>query len=136
MTQNVTVEDMGPQKALVLDFLKTMEARDLEKARTMISSDFVMEFPGSGKMTRFEDLIAWAKDRYQFVTKTIEDVSTAAKEDGDVVVYCHGMLAGRWKNDVLFENVRFIDRFVVRDGLIVQQDVWNDLALHTPDNNK
>lgn len=136
MTQSVTVEDVGPQKALVLDFLKTMEARDLEKARTMIASDFVMEFPGSGQMNSFEELIAWAKDRYQFVTKTIEEVSAAANENGDVVVFCHGMLAGRWKNDVLFENVRFIDRFVIRDGLIVQQDVWNDLALHTPDNNK
>lgn len=136
MSENLTDKDMAAQKAFVVEFLKTMEARDLEKARTMIASGFVMEFPGSGKMNRFEELIAWGKDRYQFVTKTIKDVSASVKENGDVVIYCHGMLAGRWINDVPFENIRFIDRFVLRDGLIVQQDVWNDLALHTPDNHK
>jgi len=27
-----------------------------------------------------------------------------------------------------FEGIRFIDRFEIQDGLIVKQDVWNDMG--------
>ncbi|NVK18458.1 MAG: nuclear transport factor 2 family protein [Methylocystaceae bacterium] len=127
---------VDPSKAidhekLVLDFLQAMEQRDLDLAGKMISDDFVMEFPGSGKMNSFDELIDWAKARYQYVRKNMEDVSVALKGDGHAIVYCHGTLFGRWLDETDFENVRFIDRFEIRDGLIVQQDVWNDLALYT-----
>jgi len=39
-----------------------------------------------------------------------------------------GTLYGEWSDGTPFEGNRYIDRFVVRDGLIVSQDVWNDSA--------
>jgi hypothetical protein len=44
------------------------------------------------------------------------------------IVYVIGTLYGVNRQGVSFSNVRFIDRFVLRNGLIYQQDVWNDLA--------
>jgi hypothetical protein len=48
------------------------------------------------------------------------------------VVYCHGTLEGCWLDGTAFSGVRFIDRFLVQGGLLVSQDVWNDLAEHRP----
>ena len=47
--------------------------------------------------------------------------------DGQVV-YVMGTLQGINRYGVSFSDVRYIDRFVLKDGLIIQQDVWNDLA--------
>ena len=29
-----------------------------------------------------------------------------------------------------YQNIRYVDRFTVRDGKIVDQMVWNDMAEH------
>ena len=36
--------------------------------------------------------------------------------------------AGEWPDGTAFEGIRFIDRFVVVDGKITDQRVWNDLG--------
>jgi hypothetical protein len=41
-------------------------------------------------------------------------------------------LEGVWPDGSVFAGVRFIDRFVLVDGLIQQQDVWNDPAEARP----
>ena len=51
-----------------------------------------------------------------------------APGDGDTVVYNTGTLYGEWPDGTPFEGNRYVDRFVVRDGMIVQMDVWNDSA--------
>jgi len=43
-------------------------------------------------------------------------------------VFCSGTLNGVWLDGNAFGGVRFIDRFDVSQGLIRQQDVWNDLG--------
>jgi len=45
------------------------------------------------------------------------------------VVYNYGDLRGEWADGTPFSGIRYIDRFVVRDGRIVDQKVWNDLAI-------
>ena len=35
---------------------------------------------------------------------------------------------GEWPDGTPFEGNRYVDRFVVRAGKIVQMDVWNDSA--------
>ncbi|MGB1877264.1 MAG: hypothetical protein ACPHGY_10195, partial [Rhodospirillaceae bacterium] len=50
-------------------------------------------------------------------------------QDGDeTVVYSTGMLNGEALDGSAISEVRYIDRFVFRDGLMVDQQVWNDLA--------
>lgn len=115
------------QAALVEDFLHAMEARDLERARTLVAENFSMTFPGSHTMTELDELVAWAQTRYRHVTKLIRSVTTAYESDHAVVVV-DGTLSGEWLDGTSFELVRFIDRFEVRRGKLIRQDVWNDLA--------
>jgi hypothetical protein len=46
----------------------------------------------------------------------------------ETIVYSLGTLYGEWPDGEPFEGNRYVDRFVVRDGLIVKMDVWNDSA--------
>ncbi len=111
----------------VKEYLRAMEERDLELAKKYLAPDFKMTFPGGRTMTSLEDLVAWSKGRYTSVTKTFEDFDVF--EDGeDTVVYSTGMLNGEALDGSPISEVRFIDRFVFREGLIVDQQVWNDLA--------
>jgi len=44
------------------------------------------------------------------------------------VVYSLGTLYGAWPDGTAFEGNRYVDRYVVRHGLISRMDVWNDSA--------
>lgn len=116
---------------VVRNFLEAMEARDIARAASFVDERFVMEFPGSGEMHRLEELVAWAADRYRFVRKRIAAVETC-DGNGVTAVFCHGELDGEWPDGTPFAGVRFIDRFELRHGRIVRQQVWNDLALARP----
>ncbi|WP_445158405.1 nuclear transport factor 2 family protein [Halomonas sp. E14] len=124
-----TSEALGTApEAIVREFLQAMEARDLARARGLLDDDFRMTFPGSGEMTRLEELVAWASHRYRDVRKRIAGVDTF-DEGGRATVVCHGELEGEWPEGTPFSGVRFIDRFELRHGRILRQQVWNDLAL-------
>jgi len=111
----------------VQEFLRVMEERDLVRANQFLAPGFRMTFPGGRTMTSLEELVTWSKGRYKSVTKTFEDFDVF--EDGnDTVVYSTGMLNGEALDGSPISEVRFIDRFVFREGLIVDQQVWNDLA--------
>src|SRR6056297_2944660 len=112
---------------IVVDFLKALEARDLPKAQSFLAPDAAMTFPGGARFTRLDDLIAWAKPRYRFVTKTVDRIDVAGSDEGPVV-YCFGTLAGEWPDGTAFSGIRYIDRFLLQDGLIREQDVWNDMG--------
>ena len=43
-------------------------------------------------------------------------------------MYSLGYLYGEWPDGTPFDHNRYVDRFVVRDGLITETDVWNDSA--------
>lgn len=108
-------------------FLHTMEVRDLYASQAAIASEFRMVFPGAAKYTRLEDLVGGAKKRYRWVAKRIEGVDSTAS-GGDAVVWVRGTLYGENVDGVAFQDIRFTDRFELKDGLLVSQDVWNDLA--------
>ncbi len=118
-------------KKLVLDFLAAMEERDLDAARALLGPGFKMVFPGPKNMTGLGELVDWAAGRYRFVRKTHDGIE--AFQDGQrTVVYVRGLLSGEWPDGEAFEGIRYIDRFEIADGLIVRQDVWNDLAEARP----
>lgn len=124
MTESTTYRQA---RDVALDFLRTLEARDLAKASAMLSPGARMVFPGGAEFSSLEALVGWAKDRYRHVGKRFERVDEMAAEDGRIVV-CRGTLYGVWPDGGTFEGIRFIDWFLIRDGLIVEQHVWNDLA--------
>lgn len=114
-------------ETVVRDFLDAMAARDLEGARRFLGEGFSMTFPGGNRFDQLEDLVAWASTRYRRVGKVYEGFDVAPGADG-VSVICFGTLEGEWLDGLLFSGIRFVDRFMVRDGRIVDQQVWNDLA--------
>lgn len=111
----------------VRDFLRAMEARDLDRAAEFLAEGFEMTFPGGVRMTRLEELIAWSKPRYARITKTYTGFDTAMTE-GEPVVICRGTLAGAWPDGTAFEGIRFVDRFALRAGKLWRQEVWNDMG--------
>lgn len=113
---------------IVRAYLAAMEARDLDSARAMLGSGFTMTFPGTEPMTELDELIAWSKPRYAFVTKTYEGFDALQSAGDAAIVYCRGHLQGEYHDGTGFDGIRFIDRFEVTGGKITKQEVWNDMA--------
>ena len=114
---------MNKAEQVVREYLAAMERRDLAGAKTMLAPGFCMMFPGGRRFDTLEALVEWARTRYRSARKTYERFDAA----GDVV-YCFGTLYGEWLDGTPYSGIRFIDRFTVRDGKLVDQQVWNDLA--------
>jgi len=112
--------------AIARNYLEAMEARDLARAQTFVSPRAVFVFPGGVERQDLAAIVAGSATRYQFVGKHVEGYEAAEAADGLVSVYVRGTLHGRWLDGSSFDGIRFIDRFEVRGGLIVRQDVWND----------
>lgn len=117
-----------PADQIVHSYLSAMEARDLNTAKSFLADSFIMTFPGGASFSQLEDLVTWSKDRYRFVKKTFHSTSTSYGVN-TISVTCTGVLHGEWPNGEVFEGVRFIDLFQIKNGKLIQQEVWNDLAL-------
>ena len=113
-------------------FIQCLEARDLEGADALRASGCVFEFPGPNRFASVRDQVAWSRDRYRSVRKTIHRCDQASVADGAIVTMI-GTLAGAWPDGTAFAGIRFIDRFHIQGGRIQSLMVWNDLALHRPD---
>ena len=113
---------MSPEKT-VRAYLDAMERRDLGAAKSFLAPGFFMVFPGNKRFDALEQLVESAKGRYRSARKTYERYETA----GDAV-YCYGTLHGELLDGSPYSGIRFIDRFTVRDGKLVDQNVWNDMA--------
>ena len=113
---------MSPEKT-VRAYLDAMERRDLAAAKTFLAPGFFMVFPGNKRFDALEQLVESAKGRYRSARKTYERYETA----GDAV-YCYGTLHGELLDGAPYSGIRFIDRFTVRGGKLVDQNVWNDMA--------
>lgn len=113
------------------DYLEAMERRDLEGASAFLAEGFAMTFPGGATFSRPEELMEWATGRYRSIAKTYERFDEAPCAEG-AVVYCFGTLSGEWPDGTAFSGIRFIDRFTVAEGKLIDQRVWNDLAETRP----
>ncbi|MGH1361712.1 MAG: nuclear transport factor 2 family protein [Burkholderiaceae bacterium] len=124
--------DASDPQAIVRAFLDAMGARELEQAKSMLAPHFWMEFPGPVRFTELEALIEWSKPRYRSIGKTYDRFESVPQngqtENGPTVVWCVGRLHGQWPDGHPFSGIRFVDRFTVEHGKLVDQTVWNDLA--------
>ena len=113
---------MSPEQT-VREYLGAMERRDLAKAKSFLAPGFHMLFPGGKRFDTLEQLVESAKGRYRSAKKTYEKF-----DDSGNTVYCFGTLYGELLDGTPYSGIRFIDRFTVRDGKLVDQMVWNDMA--------
>jgi len=124
--------------ALVDEFLRIIMIPDPVAARRFTASDMRIRFTGGRKMSQPADCTAFNASRYKWVKKRIERtetvVTTAVTTAGvplqadETVVYSIGTLYGEWPDGTPFEGNRYVDRYVVKGGLITDMDVWNDSA--------
>jgi len=112
---------------VVRDYLAAMEARNMNLAQTYLADSFSMTFPGKQQFNTLDQLIEWAKTRYKSVSKKFDNIDVTGSDEG-AVVYCSGELCGQWLDGSEVSSIRFIDRFVLVDGKIVKQEVWNDIG--------
>jgi hypothetical protein len=112
---------------VIKNYLNAMEERDLLAAQTVLSKNIIMYFPGNKIFYNLEEVIEWTKSRYNWTKKNYDRFDPLIIED-TVIVYCYGTLYGEWINCSEFSNIRFIDRFSIKNNKIIEQMVWNDLA--------
>ncbi len=112
---------------IVEAYLDASMIPDPVAAARFISSDLVFTFTGGRRFDHPRDAAAFNAKRYQWVKKKRER-SDASQSQGEMIVYNIGTLYGAWPDGTPFEGNRYVDRFVIRDGLIVKMDVWNDSA--------
>ena len=112
----------------IRDYLAAMERRDLAAATALLAPGFFMLFPGGKRFETLEALVEWAKPRYRRALKTYDRFDVAPLPDGASVVYCFGALHGELNDGSPYSGIRFVDRFTVRNGKLVDQMVWNDMA--------
>ena len=115
--------------SIARSFLDLMEAREIDKARALLAPDFLAVYPGDRRFTTLEALVESGRQRYRGVRKQHDlTLHVPAGDDGIETVIFYGTLKGNWADGSPFEGIRFTDRFRLRGGLIVEQQVWNDLG--------
>jgi SnoaL-like protein len=107
------------------DYLAAMEEGRRDDAARHLAPGAELVFPGHKVYRDLDELAESSRGRYRSVAKHRDRYETG--EDG-TLVYSIGRLYGENNHGVRFDNVRYVDRFRLRDGLIVEQWVWNDLA--------
>jgi ketosteroid isomerase-like protein len=113
--------------AIVRAFLDATMKPDAERAASYIAPDFKLTFTGGRTFDHPSGSIGFNARRYRWVKKAMDrfDVVPGSEE---TIVYSIGTLYGEWPDGTPFKDNRYVDRFVVRGGKIIQMDVWNDSA--------
>jgi hypothetical protein len=120
--------DLSP-KDLVETFLRTIMIPDPVAARAYVSPDLRIRFTGGREMKDPSECSAFNASRYAWVKKKFEQTDLVEGASAShAIVYNIGTLYGAWPDGTVFEGNRYVDRYVVKEGLIVQMDVWNDSA--------
>ena len=114
-------------RAIVEAFLEASMIPDPVKARTFMSASVQITFTGGRRFADPSESTAFNAGRYKWVKKKMERTDVVPGRD-ETIVYNLGTLYGEWPDGTPFEGNRYVDRFVVRGGKIVQMDVWNDSA--------
>lgn len=123
----------GDAAQVVNEFLRLIMLPDPVAASQYTSPELQILFTGKRAMRAPAECTAFNASRYKWVKKKIErtDVVLPSAEEAarnEVVVYSIGTLYGEWPDGAPFEGNRYVDRYVVREGLITHMEVWNDSA--------
>ncbi|MCU0759867.1 MAG: nuclear transport factor 2 family protein [Steroidobacteraceae bacterium] len=116
---------------VVRDFLDALGRRDLDAARALLAPGFVMTVSGNHQFRRLEDFVAFSAGRNGPVRKSVDGLEASEAPTG-LAVYATGTMSGSWLDGTAFHGIRWCDRFVLRDGRIVEMQFWNDMAEFRP----
>lgn len=119
----------GAASALVDRYLRLCEDRELDEASALLAPGARLVFPGNRVHSSLPEMAAASTMRYRWVRKERERYFEGVAGGGLATVTSLGTLYGEDLAGRPFSDVRYVDVFVLRDGLIVEQHVYNDLAL-------
>lgn len=111
----------------VKQYLAASMLPDPVKAATHVAAGFTVRFTGGRIYDDPRGPTSFNAQRYRRVRKRIVRYDVVAGRH-ETVVYSLGYLYGEWPDGTPFDHNRYVDRFTVRDALIVDTDVWNDSA--------
>ncbi|WLT30714.1 nuclear transport factor 2 family protein [Geothrix sp. PMB-07] len=112
---------------IVRAFLDATMVPDPVAASAFLAPGASITFTGGRAFEHAADIASFNAQRYRWVKKRQTRTDVAPGQD-TTVVYNTGTLYGEWPDGTPFEGNRYIDRFEVRDGLIISMEVWNDSA--------
>lgn len=115
----------------VKTFLDALMSRDMDSVNALLGPGFRMTVSGGHVFTSPAEFAAFSKGRHKGARKTTDRYDAMPGEDC-TVVYALGSMAGTWNDDTTFEGVRYIDRFEVALGKIVDMRVWSDMSEFRP----
>jgi hypothetical protein len=113
--------------ALIDKFLQLNEDRKIDEVQAMLAPDCIIEFPGGKRFKNLAEMVENAKTRYNWVRKH-RDRYFVGVNGNQTTVTSIGTLYGENLAGVAFEGVRYVDVFIIEDGLITEQRVWNDFG--------
>ena len=120
---------LAEARELVERYLELSMIPDPEAASKHVAPGYRLTFTGGRKFSSPAESAAFNAKRYKWVKKRFLRTDAALDTDtGEVRVFNTGYLYGEWPDGTPFETNRYIDIFTVRDGLIVESQVWNDSA--------
>lgn len=132
-TSNANFSSPAAAGEIVNEFLRLIMLPDPVAASRFTAPGMKILFTGGRPMNQPADCTKFNASRYKWVKKRIERTETViAGSSGaapdEFVVYSLGTLYGEWPDGTPFEGNRYVDRYVVKGGLITHMDVWNDSA--------
>ena len=132
-TAHAAVDSPASAADVVNEFLRLIMLPDPVAASHYTATGMKIVFTGGRAMSAPADCTKFNASRYKWVKKRIERTETViAGSNGalpdEFVVYSLGTLYGEWPDGTPFEGNRYVDRYVVKGGLITHMDVWNDSA--------
>ena len=128
MTQATEAETKADtDAAIVTAYLEASMVPDPETAAGYMAPGVEIVFTGARVFRHPREVTAFNASRYAWVKKRMERLDVVPGE-GVTTVYSLGTLYDAWPDGTPFEGNRYVDRFTVRDGLIVTMEVWNDSA--------
>lgn len=131
MTLHTTNQNDAPATpaAVVDEYLRLLMIPDPASAARYVAPGLRIRFTGGREMRAPAECAAFNAGRYKWVKKRVAATETVAGgTPEETVVYSLGTLYGEWPDGTPFEGNRYVDRYVLRDGLITQMEVWNDSA--------
>ena len=124
------IADSEPARAAadVVDrFLRLAMVPDPEGASAYVGPGMRIRFTGGREMSDPSECALFNARRYAWVRKRFERYEVVCGASaGHAVVYALGSLFGAWPDGTPFEGNRYVDRYELRDGKIVEMSVWND----------
>jgi hypothetical protein len=112
---------------IVRAYLEASMVPDPDTAATYVKPGTTITFTGGRIFDHPRGPASFNAGRYKWVKKRMDRFDVCPGED-ETIVYSIGTLYGEWPDGTPFEGNRYVDRFALKDGLIVKMDVWNDSA--------